>query len=92
MLRAKKDPSINPLNLLAEYLSNDFECALLPEYPDVDKVYRMIIAAGAVRTLLCGSGLAVFGLARDRAHAAQMADILVGHFYFVTTITSSSKD
>ncbi len=51
-------------------MGNDFEAAVLPAYPDVARAHPANVgAAGAVRALLCGSGSAVFGLARDRGHA-----------------------
>ncbi|CAF0866188.1 unnamed protein product [Rotaria sordida] len=68
-LRHKKQTSMNVSELLAMGLSNDFESVVLVAYPDVARAYEMIVSAGALRALLCGSGSAIFGLARDLQHA-----------------------
>ena len=78
--------------LLSMYMSNDFESAILPTHPDVARAHAMTVDAGAVRVLLCGSGSAVFGLARSREHAVQLFETLNAHFPFVTIATSASKD
>lgn len=72
---------------IGEAMGNDFEAAILPHYPEVAEVHRAIAEAGAVRTLLCGSGAAVFGLARDRDHARELVKILVGKFPYVKLVT-----
>jgi 4-diphosphocytidyl-2-C-methyl-D-erythritol kinase len=71
------------IDALGAALHNDFEAAVLPAYPEVAEAHRAITGAGAVRALLCGSGSAVFGLARDRAHARSLADALLGRFPYV---------
>ena len=63
---------------LADVLSNDFEAAVLPAYPEVAALHAALTEAGAVRALLCGSGSSVFGLARDRAHALELVKKLAG--------------
>ena len=79
-------------DLLSIHMSNDFESAILPTHPDVARAYAMMVNAGAMRSLLCGSGSAVFGLARSREHAVQLFETLNEHFPFVTIVTSASKD
>jgi 4-diphosphocytidyl-2-C-methyl-D-erythritol kinase len=91
-LRDKKETSMNISDLLATGVSNDFECVVLAAYPNVAKAYERIVTAGALRALLCGSGSAVFGLARDSEHARQLVDILTVHFPFVTLVSSASDD
>ena len=83
--------SRNIIDLLVTEMSNDFESIILSAYPDVKKTYEMIMSAGALRALLCGSGSAVFGLARDRDHAKQLVDILTNHFPFVTLVSNFHK-
>ena len=61
---------------LGPLLSNDFEAAVLPAYPEVARAHHAMREAGAVRALLCGSGSAIFGLARDRYHAQQLGNAL----------------
>jgi len=58
---------------LAAALGNDFEAAVLPAFPAVAAAHRQVQEAGALRALLCGSGSAVFGLARDENHAGELA-------------------
>lgn len=91
-LRDKKENSMNVTELLAEGVSNDFESVVLTTYPNVAKAYEMIVSAGALRALLCGSGSAVFGLARNIQHAKQLVDILTVHFSFVTIVSSAFDD
>jgi 4-diphosphocytidyl-2-C-methyl-D-erythritol kinase len=71
------------MTAIAAAMGNDFEAAVLPAYPEVAAAHETVTAAGALRTLLCGSGSAIFGLARDREHAEQIADSLRGKFPFV---------
>ena len=59
-------------------LGNDFEAPVLSAYPEVAAAFRAVEGAGALRTILCGSGSAVFGLARDSAHATALVKALVG--------------
>ncbi len=91
-LRDEKKTSMNISELLATSVSNDFELVVLDAYPNVAKAYEMIVTAGALRALLCGSGSAVFGLARDIQHAKQLVDILAVHFSFVMIVSSASID
>jgi 4-diphosphocytidyl-2-C-methyl-D-erythritol kinase len=88
----KKEISMNISDLLATSVSNDFESVVLAAYSNVAKAYEMIVTAGALRALLCGSGSAVFGLARDSQHARQLLDTLTVHFSFVTLVSSASDD
>jgi 4-diphosphocytidyl-2-C-methyl-D-erythritol kinase len=66
-------------------MGNDFEAAIQPAYPEVAAAHQAVTEAGAVRALLCGSGSAIFGLARDRDHARVLTDALRGRFPFVET-------
>jgi 4-diphosphocytidyl-2-C-methyl-D-erythritol kinase len=68
---------------LGAAMGNDFEAAILPAYPEVAAAHRVVSEAGAVRALLCGSGAAVFGLARDRDHARALTAALCGRFPYV---------
>lgn len=69
-------------------LSNDFEAAVLPNFPDVSQVHQTLTALGATQTLLCGSGSTVFGLAQDRAHAVALVRQLAGKFAWVKLVTN----
>ena len=67
---------------LAPWLRNDFEAAILPSFPEVAAAHRAVTEAGALRTILCGSGSAVFGLARDHDHSRELARTLVANYSF----------
>lgn len=73
---------------LVEALSNDFEAAVLPTYPEVAALHQALLQAGAVRALLCGSGSSVFGLARDRAHALELVKKLAGQVAWLKLVVS----
>ncbi len=64
-------------------MGNDFEAAILPAFPAVADVYQAVADAGAVRTLLCGSGSALFGLARDAGQARNLTETLYKQFPWV---------
>jgi 4-diphosphocytidyl-2-C-methyl-D-erythritol kinase len=72
-------------------LGNDFEPAVVPAFPEVERAHRAVTEAGAVRALLCGSGSAIFGLAGDRAHARALAKSLCGHFPWVKLARSAEN-
>lgn len=84
----------NDLNLMFEAIknnmSNDFEDVILSNYPEVARAYRMMDEVGSLKTLLCGSGSAVFGLARDREHAHALMNSLSDYFPFVTLVTNTN--
>lgn len=94
LLSRLHDDQRNPIHineLLTSSMSNDFESVILSAYPDVAKVSEMILSAGALRALLCGSGSAVFGLAHDMQHAKQLVDTLTVQFPFVTLVSNTSS-
>ncbi|MDH5751170.1 MAG: 4-(cytidine 5'-diphospho)-2-C-methyl-D-erythritol kinase [Deltaproteobacteria bacterium] len=58
---------------LARLLANDFEGALLPRYPELERIKRALLDSGALGAVLSGSGSAVAGVfpaAEDRDRAA----------------------
>jgi 4-diphosphocytidyl-2-C-methyl-D-erythritol kinase len=58
---------------IAAALRNDLEAAVLPHRPDIAELKAYLLGAGAVGTLMCGSGSAVFGLARTPKAAQDIA-------------------
>ena len=58
---------------LAPALVNDLQDGVFRRYPQVAQSARELEQAGALRVLLSGSGATVFGLARNRRHAEEMA-------------------
>ncbi len=75
---------------LAPLLHNDFENAVLPAYPEVAAAHQAVKSAGALRSLLSGSGSAIFGLAESRDHARTLVKNLCGQFPWVKMATSLS--
>ncbi|HKA54391.1 MAG TPA: 4-(cytidine 5'-diphospho)-2-C-methyl-D-erythritol kinase [Candidatus Binatia bacterium] len=55
----------------AALLVNDLERAVLPEYPQIDRIKAQLLHIGAEGALMSGSGSAVFGVFHSRARAEQ---------------------
>jgi len=67
-------------------LFNDFEAIVIREYPEIKKIKDTLTKAGAVETLLCGSGSSVFGLfacQRDSKKAFAMLPTQARHKTFI---------
>ena len=77
---------------LAPLLHNDFEAAILPAFPAVAEAHRAVTDAGALRTLLSGSGAAVFGLARDHEQCRELARALATRFPYVKIADAPGGD
>lgn len=61
------------LEALGPLLSNDLEEPVAARRPEVIEARRRLLEAGAAAALMCGSGPTVAGLARDAAHAEEVA-------------------
>lgn len=59
-------------------LENDFEPPLLEKFPELERVKRALLGAGAAGALLSGSGSAVFGLFATAAARDAAAETLSG--------------
>lgn len=57
-------------------MENDFEAALAPSHPILDVMKQALLAEGAERALLSGSGATVFGIFRDEIGAVRARDVL----------------
>jgi len=55
----------------AALLVNDLERAVLPEYPQIERIKAQLLRVGAEGALMSGSGSAVFGVFHSRARAEQ---------------------
>ena len=64
-----------PLSILRSALHNDFEQIAIERHPVIGEIKSEMLAAGAVATLLSGSGSAVFGLFEDRRRAEEAAKL-----------------
>jgi 4-diphosphocytidyl-2-C-methyl-D-erythritol kinase len=61
------------LDGVVEAMRNDFEDVILPRYPEIDELKRLLRSNGAVGAQLSGSGSTVFGIARSREEANRAA-------------------
>jgi 4-diphosphocytidyl-2-C-methyl-D-erythritol kinase len=66
------------VDALSSLLFNDLERSVAARHPDVVEATRGLLEAGAVSTVMCGSGPTVAGLCRNRAHATEVAGITGG--------------
>lgn len=57
---------------IGQLLRNDLERVVLPEYPDVLQLREQFQRAGALGTMMSGSGPTVFALAETRSQAEQL--------------------
>ena len=58
---------------LGPLLFNDLEAPVVARHPQVFEAKKELLAAGAFGSVMSGSGSSVVGLARDAAHAAEIA-------------------
>jgi len=61
------------LDAAAEYLFNDLEGPVAARRPEVGRAREALLEAGAIGTVMCGSGPSVAGLARHGMHAEEIA-------------------
>jgi 4-diphosphocytidyl-2-C-methyl-D-erythritol kinase len=61
-----------------ELLVNDLEQAVLPEYPQIERIKAHLLRLGAEGALMSGSGSAVFGVFQSCTTAEQSATALAG--------------
>lgn len=59
-----------------EVMYNRLELAVLPHYPALLQTKEELLRAGALASLMSGSGSAIFGLAKDESHAHQVLSVL----------------
>lgn len=62
------------------YLWNDLEKSVLEKYPEIDKIKRKLIEAGAKSSLLSGSGSTVFGLFNNKTDAQKALKFFEGYW------------
>jgi 4-diphosphocytidyl-2-C-methyl-D-erythritol kinase len=75
------------VDALTSLLFNDLERPVAARHPEVIEATRVLLEAGAVGTVMCGSGPTVAGLCRTEAHAREVAGATGG--IPVSTITRS---
>jgi 4-diphosphocytidyl-2-C-methyl-D-erythritol kinase len=75
------------VDALTSLVFNDLEPAVAARRPEVAGATRSVLEAGALTTIMCGSGPTVAGLCRDESHADEVARATEG--IPVSTITRS---
>jgi 4-diphosphocytidyl-2-C-methyl-D-erythritol kinase len=58
---------------LGPLLFNDLERPVAARHPEIGEAARRLIESGALGAVMSGSGSSVIGLARDEAHARELA-------------------
>jgi 4-diphosphocytidyl-2-C-methyl-D-erythritol kinase len=76
------------VDALAASLHNDLEPAAIALRPVLAERREALLRAGAMATLVSGSGPTLLGLARDAQHAREIAAAVEGHFDAVEVATS----
>lgn len=66
---------------ISDFLVNDFEEYVFSLYPQVAEVKKQLIKAGALYSLMSGSGSSVYGIFPD-INSAEIAQALFPHHYF----------
>ena len=64
----------NGLDGVVEAMRNDFEDVLLPRFPEIAEMKRLLQQHGAIVAQISGSGSTVFGIARTREEASRAAN------------------
>jgi len=64
------------LNAVLHILINDLENVVTQQYPEIQKIKRTLIQAGACGSLMSGSGSSVFGIFPDEQHAQEALTLL----------------
>ncbi|HEX2234684.1 MAG TPA: 4-(cytidine 5'-diphospho)-2-C-methyl-D-erythritol kinase [Actinomycetota bacterium] len=75
---------------VARVLRNDLEEAAFELRPELPEAKRALLEAGALGALVSGSGPTLFGVARDRAHAAAVAGAVAGAFDRTEIVASTT--
>jgi 4-diphosphocytidyl-2-C-methyl-D-erythritol kinase len=65
--------ALGDVEALGAALANDLEAPVCARHPEIASVRDALVAAGALGAVMSGSGPTVVALARDRAHAAELA-------------------
>lgn len=61
-------------------LWNDLEKSVLDRYPEIEKIKRKLLEAGAQKTLMSGSGSTVFGVFKNKVEAQKALESFKGYW------------
>lgn len=76
---------------IASLLHNDLEPAIFRLRPELEEKKQVMIDAGALGSLVSGSGPTVFGVARDEQHAELVARSVERHFHRTLIVQSQPQ-
>uniref|UniRef100_A0A7C4AIZ7 4-diphosphocytidyl-2-C-methyl-D-erythritol kinase n=1 Tax=Thermodesulfovibrio aggregans TaxID=86166 RepID=A0A7C4AIZ7_9BACT len=62
------------------YLWNDLESSILMKYPEIEEIKKKLLEAGALVSLMSGSGSTVFGVFRDETEAKEALKFFNGYW------------
>lgn len=71
-----KDILKKPLNQWKDFLKNDFETSLFPQYPQLKNLKDALYATGALYASMTGSGAALYGIYETESDARKALDNL----------------
>ncbi len=74
--RAKLSSFIGDVTELSALLANDLEAVTIGRFPIIEEIKEQLVAAGAISSMMSGSGPTVFGLFNGEAEARRAADEL----------------
>lgn len=63
---------------IASHLHNDMEEAVLPSHPEIGEMKKALLQAGALGSLMSGSGSVVYGIFSDKEAAERARDVIPG--------------
>ncbi|MFH0802895.1 MAG: 4-(cytidine 5'-diphospho)-2-C-methyl-D-erythritol kinase [bacterium] len=63
---------------IAPHLHNDMEEAVIPSHPEIWEMKKVLLQAGALGSLMSGSGSVVYGLFSDKEAAERARDVISG--------------
>jgi 4-diphosphocytidyl-2-C-methyl-D-erythritol kinase len=76
---------------LLAFQSNDFEQPVFAHFPRLAWLHDELMMAGALTAHLCGSGAALYGIARDTVSAQRVAERLQGRYPYVAVARSLTR-
>lgn len=88
LVKLKKAIKEKNLKSITQNLHNDFEYSIIKSFPQIDMIKKDLKKSGALNSLLCGSGLSVFGLFTTK-NSAQKAFNILKNLYPTVFLTNT---
>lgn len=71
---------------IAKNLYNSFEKLVIEKFPEIAKIKKTLIEAGALGALMSGSGPTVFGITKNKDAAFKIADSIKSNYHFIRVV------